>query len=59
VAVKGNNKEDHSRFMPKQNNNVGWWQKQEIEEYNVVAKHVGRSCDIAFDGETFAEENIN
>ena len=59
VAVKGNNKEDHSRFMPKHNNNVGWWQKQEIEEYNVVAKHVGRSCDIAFDGETFAEENIN
>lgn len=61
VAVKGNSKEDHSRFMPKQtnSNNVGWWQKQETEEYNIVAKRVGRSCDIAFDGETFVEENIN
>jgi hypothetical protein len=44
-------KEDHSRFMP---NNITW--NRDSEEYNKVAKLLTRSCDIAFDGESFVEE---
>lgn len=56
VAVKGN-KEDHSRFMPNTNNQ--WYRERENSEYNLVAKSLGRSCDIAFDGEKFIEDISN
>lgn len=51
LAVKGTN-EDHTRYMP----NESWLTKKETEEYNAVAKVMGRSCDIAFDGEEFVDE---
>jgi len=51
VKVKSINKEDDSRFMPQIN-------KREYEEYNAVAKFVGRSCEIAFGEEALKiEEN--
>lgn len=56
VAVKGN-KEDHSRFMPNANNQ--WYRERENNEYNLVVKSLGRSCDIAFDGEKFIEDISN
>jgi len=37
------NREDHNRFKP----NNEWWTEKETREYNEVAKHVGRSCEIA------------
>ena len=51
VAVKGG-KEDHSRYMP----NQSWITKKEEEEYSNIIKSLGRSCDIAFDGENFVDE---
>jgi hypothetical protein len=48
VKVK---KENHSRYMPGND----WIREKENKEYNEVAKRLSRSCDIAFDGENFVE----
>ena len=49
--VKPIGREDDSRFMPP-------LVKRECEEYNAVAKFVGRSCEIAFGEEALkVEEN--
>lgn len=50
VAVKAK-KENHSRYMPGND----WIREKENKEYNEVAKRLSRSCDIAFDGENFVE----
>lgn len=50
-AVVKANKENHSRYMPGND----WYLNEEKKEYNEVAKHLSRSCDIAFDGENFVE----
>ena len=54
-VVKAIKKEDHSRFMP---NNE--WQARKIQEeneaYNKVTRSLSRSCDIAFEDESFVEE---
>ena len=47
ASVKAVN--ENARYMPGTYN----WAKN--EEYNNVAKYVGRCCDIAFDGENFVE----
>ncbi len=49
VVVKG--KEDNTRFMP--NNNTLVYRNSNDAEYNKVAKFIGRSFDIAMDGEEF------
>jgi hypothetical protein len=49
VAVKG--KEDNTRYMP--NNNTLAYRNSNDAEYNKVAKFIGRSFDIAMDGEEF------
>ena len=54
-AVVKKAKEDHSRFMP----NGNFVSNYENEAYNNIAKTLGRSCDIAFDGEDFVDEEIN
>ena len=48
--VKPFNKENNSRYMPP-------LVKRECEEYNEVAKFVGRSCEIAFNDENIENEN--
>lgn len=57
VAVKG--KEDNTRYMP--NNNTLIYRNNNDAEYNKVAKFIGRSFDIAMDGEEFLidEDIIN
>ena len=57
VAVKG--KEDNTRYMP--NNNTLIHRNNNDAEYNKVAKFIGRSFDIAMDGEEFLidEDIIN
>jgi hypothetical protein len=51
VSVNQNvNKEDHSRFTP----NNSYWANIEKEEYDAVAKLMGRSCEIALTEEEFA-----
>lgn len=57
VVVKG--KEDNTRFMP--NNNTLVYRNSNDAEYNKVAKFIGRSFDIAMDGEEFLidEDIIN
>ena len=52
VAVKGKSdaKEDNKRFMPQ---NVTVYYNGNDAEYNNVVKHIGRSFDIAMDGEEF------
>lgn len=52
VSVNQNvNKEDHSRFVPSNN----YWANKEKEEYNSVAKLMGkRSCEIALTEEEYA-----
>lgn len=54
AVVKSIKNEDHSKYMPSNN----WSTKREMEEYNLVAKGLGRSCDIAFADESFVEEEI-
>lgn len=56
VAVKG--KEDNTRYMP---NNTLIYRNNNDAEYNKVAKFIGRSFDIAMDGEEFLidEDIIN
>lgn len=44
--------DDNTRFMPKNN----WYNQRETEEYNEVTKHMGRSCEIAFNEQEI--ENI-
>lgn len=46
------NKEDHNRFKPK----TAWREEMEKKEYNEVAKHVGRSCEIAVSDVILVEE---
>lgn len=54
-VVPINNKEDHSRFLPP----VTWREKQEMEEYNAVAKLMcGRSCEISLGDLTVEENNV-
>ena len=48
--VKSFHKEDNSRYMPP-------LVKRECEEYNEVAKFVGRSCEIAFNDENIENED--
>ncbi len=46
-TVKSVGKEDNSRYMP----NNDWLQRQrneEMKEYNIVTKHMGRSFEISF-----------
>lgn len=55
VAVKG--KEDNTRYMP--NNNTLVYRNSNDAEYNKVAKFIGRSFDVAMDGEEFVlDEDI-
>ena len=53
------NKEDHNRYMPKQTG-LTWYEQRKLEEekaeYGKILNALGRSCDIAFDGENFVDE---
>lgn len=52
-------KEYHNRYMPKQTG-LTWYEQRKLEEekaeYGKILNALGRSCDIAFDGENFVDE---